>query len=118
MLEVEITESVLITDFEAALTVLEGLRDLGVAVAIDDFGTGYSSLAYLKRLPISTLKVDKSFLNQVPEGEKDKRLLRALIQMARAMGFRVVVEGVETAIQAEICRDFGADTLQGFRFVV
>ncbi len=114
--EVEITESVLISDFGVALGVLEGIRDLGVSIAIDDFGTGYSSLAYLKRLPIDCLKVDKSFLNQVPEGEKDKRLLRALIQMARAMGFRVVVEGVETRAQAEVCRDFGADTLQGFHF--
>lgn len=115
-LEVEITESVLISDFEVALRVLEGIRALGVTIAIDDFGTGYSSLAYLKRLPIDALKVDKSFLNQVPEGEKDKRLLRALIQMSRAMGFRVVVEGVETRAQAEVCRDFGADTLQGFHF--
>ncbi|SBW12782.1 Response regulator [uncultured Alphaproteobacteria bacterium] len=115
-LEVEITESVLISDFEVALGVLEGIRGLGVSIAIDDFGTGYSSLAYLKRLPIDCLKVDKSFLAQVPEGEKDKRLLRALIQMSRAMGFRVVVEGVETRAQAEVCRDFGADTLQGFHF--
>ena len=116
MLEIEITESVLIANLEESLVVLEAIRDLGVAIAIDDFGTGYSSLAYLKRLPISTLKVDKSFLSQVPEQEKDKRLLRALIQMARTMSFRVVVEGVETAIQAELCRDFGADLLQGFHF--
>lgn len=116
MLEIEITESVLIANLEESLVVLEAIRDLGVSIAIDDFGTGYSSLAYLKRLPISTLKVDKSFLSQVPEQEKDKRLLRALIQMARTMSFRVVVEGVETAIQAELCRDFGADLLQGFRF--
>jgi len=115
-LELEITESTLIADMDSSMQILEEISALGVDIVLDDFGTGYSSLSYLKRLPISTLKVDKSFLSQVPEGEKDKRLLEALIHMARAMGFRVIVEGVERAEQADVCRAFGADAMQGFFF--
>ena len=113
-LELEITESVLIEDLETSMAVLQRIADLGVEIVIDDFGTGYSSFTYLKQLPISTLKVDKSFLQGVPAGEKDSRLLKALIQMARNMDFLVVVEGVETAEQADACCRFGADVLQGF----
>jgi len=116
VLELEITESVLIADIVQSQAILGAIAELGVGIAIDDFGTGYSSLSYLKQLPIDTLKVDKSFLDQVPEGEKDKRLLRAMIQMARNMGFRVVVEGVETRQQADVCRDYGADAIQGYFF--
>ncbi|MBN2752431.1 MAG: EAL domain-containing protein [Rhodospirillaceae bacterium] len=115
-LELEITESVLIADIEESLIRLEAIVALGVNIVIDDFGTGYSSLSYLKRLPISTMKVDKSFLFHVPDGEKDKRLLKALILMACNMGFQVVVEGVETAEQADICHEYGADAMQGFFF--
>ncbi|WP_337997078.1 putative bifunctional diguanylate cyclase/phosphodiesterase [Oleispirillum naphthae] len=115
-LELEITESTLIADIDSSMQTLEEIAALGVDIVLDDFGTGYSSLSYLKRLPISTLKVDKSFLSQVPEGEKDKRLLEALIHMARAMGFRVIVEGVERPEQAGICRTYGADAMQGFLF--
>lgn len=115
-LELEITESVPIADIAQSQSVLEEIAALGVEIAIDDFGTGYSSLSYLKQLPIDTLKVDKSFLAQVPEGERDTRLLRALIQMARSMGFRVVVEGVETEAQARLCREHGADAMQGYHY--
>jgi diguanylate cyclase (GGDEF)-like protein len=116
ILELEITESVLIADIAQSQAILGAIADLGVSIAIDDFGTGYSSLSYLKQLPIDTLKVDKSFLDQVPDGEKDRRLLGAMIQMARSMGFRVVVEGVETVRQAEICREYGADAIQGYYY--
>lgn len=113
---VEVTESLLIDDLERTQAILDEVAALGVQIAIDDFGTGYSSLAYLKMLPLSTLKVDKSFLDYIPEGEKDCRMLKALIQMAHSMDFKVVVEGVETREQADVSRSYGADIFQGYYF--
>lgn len=111
---IEVTESVLVSDFEKTSSLLNRLRELGVRIAIDDFGTGYSSLAYLKRLPANILKVDRSFVQNVPESAADCRVLKAIIVMAKSLDLEVIIEGVETIEQASLCREFGADKLQGF----
>lgn len=115
-LTIEVTESVLVSDFELTSSLLNRIKALGVEVAIDDFGTGYSSLAYLKWLPSSILKVDRSFVKNVPESDADCRLLKAIIVMAKSLDLEVIVEGVETIGQARLCQEFGADKLQGYLF--
>lgn len=113
---IEVTESVLVSDFEKTSLLLNHIKALGLKIAIDDFGTGYSSMAYLKWLPASILKVDRSFVQNVPESEADCRVLKAIIVMAKSLNLDVIVEGVETIEQARLCREFGADMLQGFLF--
>jgi diguanylate cyclase len=113
---IEVTESVLVTDFEKTASLLNRIKALGVKVAIDDFGTGYSSMAYLKWLPASILKVDRSFIQSVPDSEADCKVLKAIIVMAKSLDLDVIVEGVETLDQARLCREFGADKLQGYLF--
>jgi diguanylate cyclase (GGDEF)-like protein len=115
-LSIEVTESVLVSDFDKTSAVLNDLKTLGVQVALDDFGIGYSSMSYLKRLPASVLKVDRSFVQNVPESEADSRILKALIVMAKSLDLNVIVEGIETIEQASLCRELGADMLQGFLF--
>lgn len=115
-LSIEVTESVLVSDFEKASSVLNQLKAGGIKIALDDFGVGYSSLSYLKRLPASTLKVDRSFVQNVPESEADSRILKALIVMAKSLDLDVIVEGIETIAQAHLCRELGADMLQGYLF--
>jgi diguanylate cyclase len=115
-LSIEVTESVLVSDFDKTSAVLNHLKALGVQVALDDFGIGYSSMSYLKRLPASVLKVDRSFVQNVPESEADSRILKALIVMAKSLDLDVIVEGIETIEQASLCRELGADMLQGFLF--
>lgn len=115
-MELEVTESVLVANFEKSAVLLDRIKESGVSIAIDDFGTGYSSMAYLKRLPASTLKIDRSFLFDVPGSEADCRVLKAMVVMAKSLGLRVVIEGVETREQAQLCRDYGAEALQGYFF--
>lgn len=115
-LTIEVTESVLVSDFEKTASLLNRIIALGVKVAIDDFGTGYSSMAYLKWLPASILKVDRSFIQNVPDSEADCKVLKAIIVMAKSLDLDVIVEGVETLDQARLCREFGADKLQGYLF--
>lgn len=115
-LTVEVTESVLVSDFEKTASMLNKIIGLGVKVAIDDFGTGYSSMAYLKWLPATILKVDRSFVQNVPASETDCKVLKAIIVMAKSLDLEVIVEGVETVDQARLCREFGADKLQGYLF--
>jgi EAL domain-containing protein (putative c-di-GMP-specific phosphodiesterase class I) len=115
-ISIEVTEGVLVSDFEKTSALLNRIKALGVRVAIDDFGTGYSSMAYLKWLPASILKVDRSFVQSVPESEADCRVLKAIITMAKSLDLVVIVEGVETIDQARLCREYGADKLQGFLF--
>ncbi|MFQ6332239.1 putative bifunctional diguanylate cyclase/phosphodiesterase [Methylophilus sp. 3sh_L] len=115
-LSLEVTESVLVSDFDTAARRLDHLKQVGVKVALDDFGIGYSSMTYLKHLPASILKVDRSFVQNVPEKEADCRLLKAMIVMAKSLDLEVIVEGIETLAQAQLCSALGADKLQGFLF--
>jgi diguanylate cyclase (GGDEF)-like protein len=113
-LELEITESVVMSHAECAVGVLEQLKSIGVRIAIDDFGTGYSSLGYLKRFPIDTLKVDRSFIRDIPADSGDKKIARAIIAMAHALRLEVVAEGVENAEQLKFLRAQHCDAVQGY----
>jgi diguanylate cyclase (GGDEF)-like protein len=114
LLELELTESILVRDADEALARLDALARLGVRLSIDDFGTGYSSLAYLKRFPIDKLKIDRSFVRGLPDDDTDAGIVRAILQMARALGLRVIAEGVETETQRQFLRAGGCDEYQGF----
>lgn len=115
-LVLEITESVLMRDVEATIRTLKELKDMGVSISIDDFGTGYSSLSYLRRFPIDTLKVDKSFVRDVTEDADDAAIVRAIITLAKSLKLSVVAEGVETADQLAYLRSQGCDRIQGYFF--
>jgi EAL domain-containing protein (putative c-di-GMP-specific phosphodiesterase class I) len=114
-LGLEITESVLMEyGAAAAIAALGELKALGVRLALDDFGTGYSSLAYLKRLPVDLLKIDRSFVAGLGRGAEDEALVEAMINLGRAFGLRVLAEGVETEEQFERVRSLGCDLAQGY----
>lgn len=113
-LTLEITEGALMDDSEAAATVLARLREIDVSIAIDDFGTGYSSLAYLKRLPVGTLKVDRSFVEHVPVDLESSAIARSIIDLARALSLSTVAEGIETQAQADHMRQLGCIRGQGY----
>src|SRR5690606_31046649 len=113
-LELELTESILMKGVEESMTVLESLKRLGPSIAVDDFGTGYSSLNYLKRFPIDVLKIDRSFVDGLPEGEQDAQIARAIIAMAHSLNMTVIAEGVETGAQLEFLREHGCNEVQGF----
>jgi two-component system CheB/CheR fusion protein len=112
----EITESVLLNDINAVQKSLKELEQMGIGISIDDFGTGYSSLAYLKKLPLHELKIDKSFVDEVDTNSDDYAIAKAIIQMAQALGFHVVAEGVETESQFNVLKDLGCDIVQGYYF--
>jgi len=116
LLELELTESVLMKHAEAAAATLRTLRDRGVQVAVDDFGTGYSSLSYLRRFPIDALKIDQSFVGQITAGGDDASIVTAVISMARSLRLRVVAEGVETVGQLEFLQAQKCDEAQGYYF--
>ncbi len=115
-LEIELTESVLMANAELAAERLQTFRRIGVSIAVDDFGTGYSSLAYLRRLPITTLKIDKAFIDDLggPNESEDAAITKTVIAMAHSLGLDVVAEGVETAAQLAFLRQQGCDVVQGF----
>ena len=114
LLELELTESILVKDANEALGRLHALAALGVLMSIDDFGTGYSSLAYLKKFPISKLKIDRSFVMGLPEDESDRAIVSATIGMARGLKLKVVAEGVETLAQRDYLASLDCESFQGF----
>jgi diguanylate cyclase (GGDEF)-like protein/PAS domain S-box-containing protein len=116
LLELELTESILVHDAADALLRLGALAELGVKMSIDDFGTGYSSLAYLKRFPIHKLKIDRSFVSGLPGDDSDAGIALAILQMAQALGMQVIAEGVETEAQRQFLLQAGCDEFQGFLF--
>jgi diguanylate cyclase (GGDEF)-like protein len=113
-LELEVTESTILADPFRVRHVIDRLKELGVGFAIDDFGTGYSSLAYLKQMPVQTLKIDRSFVLDMLESESDAAIVRATIDLARNLGLRIVAEGVETEAMWDALRDQGATLAQGY----
>jgi EAL domain-containing protein (putative c-di-GMP-specific phosphodiesterase class I) len=116
MLELEVTESSIMHNAARAVQVLTAIKALGVKLAIDDFGTGYSSLAHLKRFPIDTLKVDRSFIREVPNDEEDKAIAEAIIAMGKTLSLTVVAEGVETPQQQQFLSERLCDEMQGYYF--
>ncbi|MBS0178532.1 MAG: EAL domain-containing protein [Nitrospira sp.] len=115
-LELELTESIAMRDVEASVTMLEGLRTMGVRLSIDDFGTGYSSLSYLQRFPLSRLKIDQSFVRDLLTNENNVKITRAIIAMAHSLNLSVLAEGVETEGQLARLREEGCDEVQGYLF--
>ncbi len=115
-LELEITESTLMTDVESSIAKLDELVDRGISISIDDFGTGYSSLYYLKNFPIDVLKIDQSFVRDITTDDSDAQIVETIILMARNLGIGVVAEGVETREQLEVLKGFNCEKVQGFYY--
>ncbi|KAF1030270.1 MAG: putative signaling protein [Pseudomonas sp.] len=113
-LELEVTENALMGNISSTLALLRQIRALGVSLSIDDFGTGYSSLAYLKRLPLNTLKIDRSFIQDIPKSNADIEIVQAIIGMAHTLHLQVITEGVETLQQLEVVHKHGCDFVQGY----
>ena len=114
--ELEITESVLMADVTGVRRVIGELKHLGVRISLDDFGTGYSGLSYLKNFSVDALKIDRTFVRDLPADRGDAAIVSSVVALGHAMGLRVVAEGVETAEQAGLVRRLGCDELQGFYF--
>jgi diguanylate cyclase (GGDEF)-like protein/PAS domain S-box-containing protein len=114
LLELEVTESIMMEDPELAINTLQTLHDMGVQLAMDDFGTGYSSLAYLKRFPLHRLKIDRSFVNGIPDDEEDTAIVQTIIMLARQLTLKVVAEGVETEAQRNFLKAHGCNEIQGY----
>ena len=114
MLELELTERMLMEDLDGVRAALLRLREMGVTITVDDFGTGYTSLAHLKELPLHCLKIDRSFVAGLPGDAGAVAIARAIVQMGHGLSLRVLAEGVETAAQRESVRAMGCDALQGF----
>ena len=113
-LELEVTENALMGNISNTSQLLRQIRALGVSLSIDDFGTGYSSLAYLKRLPLNTLKIDRSFIQDIQTSSQDMEIVQAIIVMAHTLQLQVVTEGVETTQQLELLSRYGCDFIQGY----
>jgi len=118
-LELELTESLFVQDFEATLAKIRQLKALGIHIALDDFGTGYSSLSYLQKLPIDTLKIDQSFVRNLvvdSSNSTDRTIIETIISLARGLRMEVIAEGVETAEQLKFLQENGCDRMQGYLF--
>jgi EAL domain-containing protein (putative c-di-GMP-specific phosphodiesterase class I) len=116
LLELEVTESALMQDEEDVVKMMQKLRQTGVRLAIDDFGTGYSCLAYLQRLPLDLLKVDRRFINNMVGSEDDRQISKAIIELAHTLRFDVLAEGVETEEQRDLLASMACDYYQGYLF--
>jgi EAL domain-containing protein (putative c-di-GMP-specific phosphodiesterase class I) len=115
-LELEITEGLIMEDVKLSTASLKAIRAMGVSVAIDDFGTGFSSLSYLSKLPVDTLKIDRSFVNDMTNTQQGLLLVSTIITLAHSLKLKVVAEGVETAVQSDLLRTLGCDEMQGYFF--
>ena len=113
-LELEVTETTLMNNFQSALMALKRLNSRGITIAIDDFGTGYSSLSYLKNLPINNLKIDRAFIKDLERDDNDKEIVKMLINMAHSMNMIVIAEGVEEQSQLDLLKGYGCDEIQGY----
>ncbi|MCK5915794.1 MAG: EAL domain-containing protein [Deltaproteobacteria bacterium] len=116
LLEIELTESSLVNTFDKSFTVLQKIKDLGIRVTMDDFGTGYSSLSYLRDIPLSCVKIDRSFIMDIGKDENAEKLIASIISMAHSLGLQVVAEGVEEQHQADHLSSLGCEYLQGYLF--
>ena len=116
MLEIELTESLLLADDDETSTTLRDLRAIGVGIALDDFGTGYSALTYLNRFPLDVVKMDRGFLRDIEDSSAAAGIASAVISMSHSLGFKVVAEGVDSPPQAELLRSMGCDQIQGFLY--
>jgi diguanylate cyclase (GGDEF)-like protein len=116
LLQLEVTESMVMRNVPRAVKVLDALKDRGVRLAIDDFGTGYSSMSLMKQFPIDTIKIDRSFVRDLAEDGGDQAIAQAIISMGKALGMTVIAEGVETAAQEGFLRDHACDEMQGYLF--
>jgi EAL domain-containing protein (putative c-di-GMP-specific phosphodiesterase class I) len=114
LLDIEITESVLVDDIEESTRKLQALRRAGVEVSVDDFGTGFCSLSYLARLPVDTLKIDRSFVVRMRDAGVPRNIVAMIVSLAHTLGLRVVAEGVEDDEQVRLLRELGCDQIQGF----
>jgi diguanylate cyclase (GGDEF)-like protein len=115
-LKLELTESILVDDFDAAISKMNQLRGVGVRFSLDDFGTGYSSLSYLKQLPLDQIKIDRAFVRDIVAGDKDGIIARAIIGLSHSLGCQVLAEGVETAMQKDFLDRYGCHDFQGYLF--
>jgi EAL domain-containing protein (putative c-di-GMP-specific phosphodiesterase class I) len=115
-LELELTETLLLSNEDVMFDVLAELKRMGVRLAIDDFGTGYSSLNYLKQLPVSKLKIDRSFVRDLADGSRDVAITAAIINVAKCLNLTVTAEGVEEKSQLSVLREYSCDEVQGFLF--
>jgi diguanylate cyclase (GGDEF)-like protein len=115
-LEVELTESTVMSDPEESIAILQQLSAMGVLVSVDDFGTGYSSMSYLRRLPIDNLKIDRVFINEIATRPEDASIVRAIVSLAHSLRLKVIAEGVESAAQLDFLRAVGCDEYQGYHF--
>jgi diguanylate cyclase (GGDEF)-like protein len=115
-LEVELTESAVMSDPEESISILEQLSAMGVLVSVDDFGTGYSSMSYLRRFPIDKLKIDRVFINEIASRPEDASIVRAIVSLAHSLRLKVVAEGVETPAQLDFLKTVGCDEYQGYHF--
>jgi len=116
LLEIEITESIIIDHQEETIRKLNELKKLGIQIALDDFGTGYSSLNYLRLMPIDRVKVDRSFIQQIEEDSIVQAILTTIVTLGHSLGFEIVAEGVEEVSQLQILQDMKVDTVQGYYY--
>ncbi len=115
-IEIEITERYIMEYTTSNMTLLEDFRDIGFKISIDDFGTGYSSMSYLKRLPLDTIKIDKSFIDDIPDDNNDVEIAKAIIVLSKSLGYHVIAEGIEKKEQEDFLRAHGCDMGQGYHF--
>ncbi len=116
LLQLEVTESMMMRNVARAIEVLDTIQSRGIRLAIDDFGTGYSSMSLMKQFPIDTIKIDRSFVRDLPDDTEDRAIAQAIISMGKALGMTIVAEGVETVEQREFLRSHGCDEMQGYLF--